>query len=174
MHEKLLSDIKRVVEKRITNASSRSVPLSSTNEGEDPFSFVPSAYSAGLLPTTKSIDKKDLFDLAFDSPSFQMDDKLKKPRKIDETTLISDVTQDLVNVFSVSSPKNHSHPPPLPPRNNSSKDVKSSPDLLNIITRVPTGFGGYKPTKESSPTIRFAGTFIFLFLCVRISLSLIH
>ena len=163
MHEKLLSDIKRVVEKRVVPTSSSSSSSSPTldNTEADPFSSIPSAYSAGLLPSTKSIDKKDIFDLVFDSPSLRMDEELKKPVKLDETTLMSDVTQNLVDVFSsssqptmLSSPKKHNHPPPLPPRNNSSRDVKA-PDLLNI-TRAPTGFGGFKPSKESSPTIRFA------------------
>ena len=162
MHEKLLSDIKRVVEKRVVPTSSSSSSSSTpTLDNTDPFSSIPSAYSAGLLPSTKSIDKKDIFDLVFDSPSLRMDEELKKPVKLDETTLMSDVTQNLVDVFSsssqptmLSSPQKHNHPPPLPPRNNSSSDVKA-PDLLNI-TRVPTGFGGFKPSKKSSPTIRFA------------------
>ena len=160
MHEKLLSDIERVVEKRVVPTSSSPSTPTLDNTEADPFSSIPSAYSAGLLPSTKSIDKKDIFDLVFDSPSLRMDEELKIPAKLDETTLMSDVTQNLVDVFSsssmLSSPKKHNHPPPLPPRNNSSSDVKVLEPLQ--ITRAPTGFGGFKPSKESSPKIRFAGT----------------
>jgi hypothetical protein len=178
MHEKLLNDIKRVVEKRMTPTTA--TRTSSSHDEllhNDPFSSIPSAYNSssffnptGTTTTTtttttkSSSDKKDLFDLAFDSPSFRMDEDLKTPlqQHIDECSLSRDVEQNIVDVFSSShqilssSPKNHSHPPPLPPRNDDSTSRKA-PEPLKI-TRAPTGFGGFKPSPSmcASPKIRFA------------------
>ena len=80
------------------------------------------------------------FRSCFDSPSLRMDEELKKPVKLDETTLMSMLRKILSMYFhhhltnDVIIAQKHNHPPPLPPRNNSSSDVKV-PDLLNI-TRV--------------------------------------
>ena len=91
-------------------------------------------------------------------------------KSIDEDTLTRDVENSIVDLFSSSTVSSLSStslpsssfssyvpekaPPPLPPRNTTSSGIatrnKSLPRLN--ITKVPTGFGGFKP----SPGVKFA------------------